>query len=96
MSLELKEGSLGIESVVRCNLLGEGIARGIFEVISVPKVVLNNDTDLFEMLDNVKGRHISRNNKYFKGYIYLFHKKKITIKMLHKMRCKYWVFFKIL
>jgi len=84
-----------MKGVVECDLLGEGIAQGIFEVVPVPKAVLDDNTDLFGVLDDVEGRRVPRNNKYFRRYIYISFSK-IAIKALRKMWCKYWVLSKIL
>ncbi len=82
-----------MKGVVECDLLGEGIAQGIFEVVPVPKAVLDDNTDLFGVLDDVEGRRVPRNNKYFRRYIYISFSK-IAIKALRKMWCKYQVLSK--
>ena len=43
MSLEPEEGT---EGVVRCDLLGEGIARGIFEAVPVLEAVLDDEATI--------------------------------------------------
>ena len=79
MGLELEEGDLDMAGVVERDLLGEGIARGIFEVVPVLKAVLPladddiglvilDDCGLLDVIDVVVPTlecRAPRNNKHF-------------------------------